>query len=186
MSKKLQTWLTFAVRVRNHIRDYVIAQYGEDGNDPATEYTAEDCIRHAQRYLARFGRQSRHGEELRDLYKAAHYIQMAHDRISGLSSGVSPEYETFADAESFANAPISVTEHRGNKTENGAKWTQRDALIAMLREIDKGNLPNLDALVIAYRTNDGESTQSFFYQACPDHHTALGVLEAAKFKLQSS
>lgn len=181
MSKKIQSWLTFAVRVRNHIRDYVIAQYGDDGQDPATEYTVEDCIKHAQRYLARFGKQSRQGEELLDLYKAAHWIQIAHDKIAAVRLKTIDE-EAIEAERNFADEPPSITELRGNKTEDGSKWTPRDALVALLREIDRGGVAP-DAIVIAYRTNDGSSTQSFFYQACPDYHTALGVLEAAKFKL---
>ena len=86
----------------------------------------------------------------------------------------------------FSNYPESMTEIKGNKSQNGAKWTPRDALVSLLRAIDRGEA-NPDALVIAYRTKreDG-NTFSHYYQACPDHHTAIGVLEAAKFKLQTS
>lgn len=44
--------------------------------------TAEYCIDHAKRYLARFGRGARPGNELLDLKKAAHYLQMAHDKLA--------------------------------------------------------------------------------------------------------
>jgi uncharacterized protein (DUF1810 family) len=74
-------WQLFAEGVVNHIREYVLPQYGDEGSDPAAEYTAEDCVKQAQRYLARFGKSQRQGEELRDLHKAAHWIQKAADRL---------------------------------------------------------------------------------------------------------
>lgn len=95
--------------------------------------------------------------------------------------------EFMQENENFANAPQSVTELRSNRTEDGSKWLPRDALIALLRAIDAGQYPGLDALVIAYRVKlDTGATQSFFFQACPDYHTALGVLEGAKFRMQTS
>lgn len=74
-------WAKFASDVGNHILKYVIPQYGDEGAEPATEYTFDDCIKQAQRYLARAGRSSRPGEEKRDMLKAAHWIQKAYDRL---------------------------------------------------------------------------------------------------------
>jgi HEPN domain-containing protein len=74
-------WIAFAKRVTEHIKSYVIPQYGDEGEEPAQEYDAADCVKQAQRYLARFGKSQRPGEELRDLYKSAHWIQKAEDRL---------------------------------------------------------------------------------------------------------
>lgn len=82
MSRQAEKWRAFAKRVDDHIEGYVVPQYGDEGEDLATEYTAEACVDQAKKYLARFGRSSRPGEELRDLLKAAHYIQKAADRVA--------------------------------------------------------------------------------------------------------
>lgn len=51
--------------------------------------------------------------------------------------------------ENFSDAPKSLNEARADKEENAALWKPRDALIAMLREIDSGN-KNVDKIVICY------------------------------------
>lgn len=83
MSKKAEKWLDFAVRVKEHINDYVVPQYGDDGEAPDKEYSARDCVKQAERYLARHGKNSRPGQESLDMLKAAHWIQMAFHRIQG-------------------------------------------------------------------------------------------------------
>lgn len=82
MPKQLEKWKEFDAHVSAHITEYVVPQYGDDGEDPATEYDAGDCIKQAQKYLARFGRSSRPGEETRDLAKAAHWIQKAYGKVT--------------------------------------------------------------------------------------------------------
>lgn len=81
MSAQGDKWDRFAAKVADHIQNYVIPQYGDEGNEPAVEYDARDCVEQAKRYLARFGRSQRQGEELRDMLKAAHWIQKAADRL---------------------------------------------------------------------------------------------------------
>lgn len=81
MSIQVEKWKRFAAAVADHIANYVIPQYGDEDAEPAQEYTAEDCVKQAKRYLARFGTSQRPGEELRDMHKAAHWIQKAADRI---------------------------------------------------------------------------------------------------------
>ena len=182
MSKKIESWLTFAVRVRNHIRDYVIAQYGDDGQDPATEYTAEDCIKHAQRYLARFGKQSRPGEEFLDLYKAAHWIQIAHDKIAGFSPLVTVDETAIEEVErNFATAPITITAARSRKSGNGNDWTPRDALIDVLREIDGGKLKPTDLFIgIVSEGKDKDHIKPTYRSACASLLNTLGVIELSR------
>ncbi len=81
MSKRGENWSGFADRVRDHIDNYTVAQYGDEGEDLATHYTAEDCIKQAKKYLERFGKNARPGQERRDMMKAVHYIQMADERM---------------------------------------------------------------------------------------------------------
>jgi hypothetical protein len=76
-------WLSFSTEVFEHIETYTVPQYGDKGEDSASEYTAEDCIKQAQKYMSRFGRNSRPGQERLDLLKAAHYVQLAASKLKG-------------------------------------------------------------------------------------------------------
>lgn len=87
-------FLKFGAKVFEHIENYTVPQYGDKGSDQCTEYTAEDCVKQAQKYLSRFGRNSREGQQELDFKKAAHYIQMAHDKyIEEQASKDLKEYE---------------------------------------------------------------------------------------------
>ncbi len=68
----------FAELVVDHIENYTVPQYGDKGEDQCTNYSIDDCIKQAQKYLARYGRNAREGQEELDFKKAAHYIQMAY------------------------------------------------------------------------------------------------------------
>lgn len=78
---QVRKWIRFAKQVTSHIKNYVIPQYGDEDNEPAQEYDFMDCVKQAKRYLARADTSQRVGEELRDLHKAAHWIQKAADRL---------------------------------------------------------------------------------------------------------
>ena len=80
-TKRGADWVVFAEEVLHHIDFYAVPQYGDKGNDMATEYTAEDCIRHIKRYAARFGKNARPGQDKLDLLKIAHYAQMAATKL---------------------------------------------------------------------------------------------------------
>lgn len=83
MSKRGKNWVRFSNVVLDHIETYTVPQYGDEGSDLASTYSAEDCVKQAQKYIARFGKNSRPGQEKLDLIKAAHYLQMAHDLMEG-------------------------------------------------------------------------------------------------------
>ncbi|BCH33251.1 hypothetical protein MesoLjLc_51810 [Mesorhizobium sp. L-8-10] len=83
MSIQGDKWKAFSDQVLNHIEEYVIPQYGDEGADLVTDYSPEECLRQTEKYIKRFGRSSRQGEELRDLIKAAHFIQRAADKLRG-------------------------------------------------------------------------------------------------------
>lgn len=85
--------------------------------------------------------------------------------------------------ESFADFPVSTTEKRGKN--DARHWTPRDALISMLRRIDSGEIPNVDALMIVLRAKEDDAYRTYFSQATPDFHTSLGMLEHLKYRLHS-
>ena len=76
-SKRGDDWKRFAGEVLHHIETYTVPQYGDKGADAATEYGSAEHVLQAKRYLARYGKNSRPGQEVLDLKKAAHYLQMA-------------------------------------------------------------------------------------------------------------
>lgn len=81
MSKRGDNWLRFSEEVRHHVDNYTVPQYGDAGEDRATHYTAEECIKQVEKYTARFGRNQRPGQQRLDLLKAAHYIQLAAEKL---------------------------------------------------------------------------------------------------------
>lgn len=78
MSIRSHDWEAFSLDVHDHINEYTIPQYGDKGEDIASEYSVDDCFRNMKRYLARQGKNSRPGQESLDLIKIAHYAQMAY------------------------------------------------------------------------------------------------------------
>lgn len=86
--------------------------------------------------------------------------------------------------EDFSNAPESITEIKADRAENGALWTPRDALVSLLRDIDRGDCKPT-AIVICVR-EEGEGpgkVNTFFRAACPDPHVAYGLTVSALFKM---
>lgn len=49
--------------------------------------------------------------------------------------------------DSFADAPVSISELRSNKTDRARDWTPRDVLISLLRDIDRGEV-KIDIMVV--------------------------------------
>lgn len=80
-SRQAQRWEKFSSAVTRHIEEYVIPQYGDEGDEPAAEYDFDDCIKQAQRYLARAKTNQRPEGLERDMRKAAHWVQKAWDRL---------------------------------------------------------------------------------------------------------
>lgn len=71
----------FANQVIEHIETYTVPQYGDYPNDQVEEWTPELCIAQIGKYSARFGKNSREGQELLDLIKIAHYAQIAYSKM---------------------------------------------------------------------------------------------------------
>ena len=83
--------------------------------------------------------------------------------------------------DSFAEHPDSVTELRANKAHAAAGRLPRDALLHVLKSIDRGEI-NPDHLVIChrsplYKTEGGHMASDTHYSiAGPDPHVVLGLL----------
>lgn len=81
--------------------------------------------------------------------------------------------------ENFKDYPKSLNEIISDKDHDGAKWTTRDLLIRMLRDLDNGM--EIDCMFLAYRdVTDGKS-QTGFFSAGKDPNAVLGIIERAKF-----
>ena len=76
-----QQFELFANQVIKHIETYTVPQYGDYPNDQVEEWTPELCIAQIGKYSARFGKNSREGQELLDLIKIAHYAQIAYSKM---------------------------------------------------------------------------------------------------------
>jgi hypothetical protein len=83
MTNRGNDWQDFSDGVLNHIETYTVPQYGDAPNDHVSTYTAAECVRQAEKYLKRFGKTSRVGEECLDMMKAAHFIQIAMTKMQG-------------------------------------------------------------------------------------------------------
>jgi hypothetical protein len=81
-SQRSSDWAIFSHRVNSHIENYAVPQYGDKGHDIASEKDAEFCVDAIKKYIARFGKNKREGQDKLDFLKIAHYAQMAHDSIS--------------------------------------------------------------------------------------------------------
>ena len=79
MSNRLDDWLEFGTYVSKHIEEYTVPQYGDKGNDRATELTIQDLLKDCEKYIKRFGKVTRERQE-QDFYKMAHYICIAWDK----------------------------------------------------------------------------------------------------------
>lgn len=80
ISVRGKNWLAFAEMVGAHVEGYTVPQYGDKGEDQVTAYSVEECLKQAQKYISRYGRNARPGQQDLDFMKAAHYIQLAAEK----------------------------------------------------------------------------------------------------------
>lgn len=83
-SKRGTDWLNFSLLVLDHIENYTVPQYGDKGIDQVTEFYISDFKTQIQKYLNRFGKNARPGQDQLDLLKIAHYTQMLHERLNSI------------------------------------------------------------------------------------------------------
>lgn len=75
-------WIRFAKEVLEHIENYTVPQYGDKSEDQCTEFSESDFITQMKRYLNRYGKNAREGQQQLDLLKIAHYACMLHTKLS--------------------------------------------------------------------------------------------------------
>jgi hypothetical protein len=80
-TQRAADWMVFAAAVAAHIETYTVPQYGDKGQDQATEYSTGDLLLQVRKYVNRFGRNQRPGQNALDLLKIAHYVQMTWDKV---------------------------------------------------------------------------------------------------------
>ena len=78
----------------------------------------------------------------------------------------------------FKDYPVSVSERKADKAEDGKLWTARDALIATLRGIDDGSI-KADRVVIIY---DSASFMGYAQSGCTSQEL-LGILNHTAYKV---
>jgi hypothetical protein len=96
---------------------------------------------------------------------------------------------------SLADAPMTVGEVRAQRDDNSRSWTPRDALVAMLRDIDKGEI-EVEDIIICWRGHETASKamagydaeamldRARFYMAGKMRSTVMaGLLEKVKIDL---
>lgn len=87
--------------------------------------------------------------------------------------------------DNFSEAPPSIGEIRAAKEEDCSKWTPRDALVSVLRDIDSGKV-NCKALVVCYTIETEKGSNTVYAASSPDAITALGMLSRVTHILNMS
>lgn len=89
--------------------------------------------------------------------------------------------------DNFADAPVSLAEHRADANWSGMDWTARDMLIQLLRSIDRGEI-KIGGCIVAFQQldEDGTHASSHFRAAQTTLPLALGLLARASHLLNTS
>ena len=80
--------------------------------------------------------------------------------------------------ENFKDYPKSVSEKIAEKSNDGSKWSPREALISVLRRVDSGVL-NIDNIIILYE--EGEKFE--FTSSAKTLNDSIAMCEFAKYRL---
>lgn len=79
--------------------------------------------------------------------------------------------------ETYADVPVSITEIRSDRTNNANDWTPWDALIATLREIDRGEIKCKSMVIVMVIEGDGDTCKTIARPAGTETtHHAVGIL----------
>jgi hypothetical protein len=80
-SQRSSDWSVFSHKVNEHIENYTVPQYGDKGEDLASQKQAAYFLEQIEKYIRRFGKNKRDGQDRLDFLKIAHYAQLAHDSL---------------------------------------------------------------------------------------------------------
>jgi hypothetical protein len=95
--------------------------------------------------------------------------------------------EDFSDGD-FSDAPPTITELRSDRSQLPGDWTPRDALVAMLRRIDRGEEEPTNLIVITsehWEGDDGQPRidQSYSLAGSGSLNEMIGMVERAKLQI---
>lgn len=75
----------------------------------------------------------------------------------------------------FAEYPVSITTHKATMNCDAALWTPRDALIDMLRRIDRGEIvPRALIIAVDFEDSNGDGCMTYNI-ASPNFLTSVGL-----------
>lgn len=77
----------------------------------------------------------------------------------------------------FSNYPEQLGEKRGKMSDD---WTPREALITMLRRIDKGEVKPVVLVICVLEASEQGGTAPSFVAASPDGSLSVAALELTK------
>lgn len=80
------------------------------------------------------------------------------------------------DTTDFSNYPKSITEIKGEKTQDGSKWAVRDALISVLRDLDSGQINPDQIIIIVGEIHPDGVTKTNFYNRTDNRYVFQGLL----------
>jgi len=84
----------------------------------------------------------------------------------------------------YSKHPKSLTEAKGDRTGKGSDWTARDVLIAALRDLDSGELPAAQTVVVIVGGVTGNgSVHTSYYQNSPNRYVLRGLVEDFKARI---
>ena len=127
MSLRGDDWLEFSRQVKRHIENYTVPQYGDKGMDICTHYTAEECLTQAKKYIERYGRNSREGQQELDFLKMAHFIQMAYEK------------HMRGTKETLDGTEISKHDERIDEIRDIHKTTENNPVFVSAGRVESGN-----------------------------------------------
>ena len=114
--------------------------------------------------------------KIRNLTKAAALIIAEIDRILEM------EQQAYESVD-YSNYPTSLLDKKSEESRNAKDWTPRDVLIKALREMDSGEMENVDTLLVVFRDKPKEDGGAYGpgFWACSDNlYNSIALLEVIK------
>lgn len=80
-TKRGAEWKEFSEQVLTHIDTYAVSQYGDKGEDQIDDWSIEACQLAIIKYVKRFGKNFRPGQDKPDILKIAHYACFIYNKL---------------------------------------------------------------------------------------------------------
>ena len=141
-SGKQKLWLDFAVKVNNHILDYVVPQYGDFPDEMIENFSIIDIKKQLDRYVTRIDSGARGIEEAkRDTLKIAHYACYLLTKLNEKEINMSEGWTEEEKDDCTCDKDSEVCEHRAdcckkrklkNEEENTNDNTQQEEALRVI------------------------------------------------------